>query len=43
MDLVAAIGRAPNAVKLINHPQRGCHTRRQQFGQNLKPQREIYE
>jgi len=26
VDLIGAIGRVPNAVSLINHPQRGGHT-----------------
>src|SRR5437667_3762266 len=32
-----AVGRAPNAVKVINHPQRGCHNRHLQFVGNLEP------
>src|SRR5256714_4968388 len=32
-----AVGRAPNAVKVINHPQRGCHSRHAQFVGNLEP------
>src|SRR3954464_5368053 len=35
--LIGAPGRAPNAVKGINHPRHGCQHRHVQFGRILKP------